>query len=135
MPAAGEELRRSYPARPEMAAIARKEIGELAERHGATGEQVDEVRLLTCEAVTNAIRHAYPDEPGLVEVVAAVSDGLLTILISDDGIGPRKASRSPGAGWGWPVMAALSERLAIRRRGSGGTEVEMRVHFGPDRGR
>jgi hypothetical protein len=31
-------------------------------------------------------------------------------------------------------MAALSDRFTIRRRSNGGTEVEMHVQIGPDRG-
>jgi anti-sigma regulatory factor (Ser/Thr protein kinase) len=133
-PAAEEELDRSYPADPEAAALAREDFGTLAQRHGATDEQVDDIRLLVSEAVTNAARHAYPGSAGPVSAMAAVSAGRITILVSDDGVGPRAPSGDPGAGWGWPLMAALSERFTIRRRSNGGTEVEMRVRIGPDHG-
>jgi anti-sigma regulatory factor (Ser/Thr protein kinase) len=69
-----------------------------------------------------------------VDVMATISDGRITILVCDDGIGPRAQSRDPGAGWGWPLMAALSEQFTIRRRSNGGTEVEVLLHIGPDRG-
>jgi len=133
-PAAEEELHRSYTADPEAAALAREDFAALAERHGATDEQVNDIRLLVSEAVTNAARHAYPGSTGTVTAMAAVSAGRLTILVSDDGVGPRGQSGDPGAGWGWPLMAALSERFTIRRRSNGGTEVEMHVRIGPDHG-
>jgi hypothetical protein len=52
-------------------------------------------------------------------------------------IRPPAAARSPcedGIGLGWPLMAALTERFTIRRRSNGGTEVELHVRIGPDRG-
>jgi serine/threonine-protein kinase RsbW len=131
--AAGEELSRSCPADPKAPTLIRDDFSALAERHGATHEQVDDIRLLVSEAVTNAVRHAYPGGPGTVDAMAVVSAGRMTILVSDDGSGPRAQSHDPGAGWGWTLMAALSERFTIRRRGSGGTEVEMLVPIGPAR--
>ena len=136
-PAAQEELRRSYPADPEAVALARDEFAALADRHGATDEQVNEIRLLISEAVTNAVRHAYPGRArraGSVHAVAAVCPGGVTMLVCDDGVGPRIRSGHPGGGWGWPLMAALSDRFTIRRRSNGGTEVEMHVRIGRDRG-
>lgn len=132
-PTAEEELRRSYPAEPKAVTRVREDFGALAGRHGATHQQVDDIRLMVSEAVTNAVRHAYGDGPGTVEAAAAVSGGRITILVSDDGIGPRAQTSDPGAGWGWPLMAALSERFTIRSRSSGGTEVEMLVRIGPER--
>lgn len=138
-PGADEEFRRSYPAAPETLRRVRNEFGALGMRHGASEEQVDDIRMVVSEAVTNAVRHAYPGgpggKPGSVHAMAAVSDGRLTILVSDDGVGPRTQSADPGAGWGWPLLAALTERFTIRRRSNGGTEVELRMRIGPERRR
>lgn len=131
---ADEELQRSYPAQPWAVALARDEFAALAERHGATHEQLDDIRLLVSEAVTNATRHAYPGTPGAVYVMAAATGAHITFLISDDGIGPRTTPHDPGAGWGWPLMAAISRRFIVRQRGNGGTEVETQVRIGPEGG-
>jgi anti-sigma regulatory factor (Ser/Thr protein kinase) len=133
-PKAEEELRCSYPADPQAVCLARDEFAALAGRHGATGDQIAEIRLLMSEAVSNAVRHAYPDEPGPVYAMAAVSAGQVTMLVSDDGVGPRIRSCEPGAGWGWPLIAALSDQFTIRRRSNGGTELEMHLRIGPDPG-
>src|ERR1700748_3038892 len=55
----------------------------------------------------------------------------LTILVSEDGVGPHALSRDRGPGWGWPLIAALTDSFTIRRRAHGGTEVEMHVSIGP----
>jgi anti-sigma regulatory factor (Ser/Thr protein kinase) len=133
-PAADAWLRRSFRAEPTAAAIAREDIAALALRYGATAAQADDVRLVASEAITNAVRHAYPRERGAVHAMAAVSAGRLTILVSDDGVGPRNESQSPGGGWGWPLISALSEQFTIRRRSNGGTEVEVDLRIGPDPG-
>jgi anti-sigma regulatory factor (Ser/Thr protein kinase) len=131
---AHEELRRTYLATPEAAGQARDEFAALAARHGATDQQIDEVRLLVSEAVTNAVRHAYPDGPGTVMAAATVTEGDVTILVSDDGVGPRSESADPGGGWGWPLIAAVCDSFVIRRRSTSGTEIEMRLRIGPDHG-
>ncbi len=112
---------------PEVVALAREEFGALAERHGATGERVDTIRLLVSEAVTNAVRHAYPEGPGTVVAIATVGAARMTIVVSDDGVGPLTPSWVPGAGWGWSLIAALTDRFTIRHRSNAGTEVEIRV--------
>ena len=131
-PSADEEVGRSYLAEAGAPALARDAFGALAQRHGASDEQVEEVRLLVSEAVTNAVRHGYPEAVGAIYVMAVASASHLTLLVSDDGIGPRTPSRDPGAGWGWPLIAALCEWFTIRRRSNGGTEVEMHIRIGPD---
>jgi serine/threonine-protein kinase RsbW len=46
-----------------------------------------EVELALCEAVNNAIRHAYKEEPGqIVEVAVEADEEALRFLVSDTGI-------------------------------------------------
>jgi anti-sigma regulatory factor (Ser/Thr protein kinase) len=130
-PATEDELWRSYAARPETVPRVRDEFAAFADRHGATEEQVDEVRLLVSEAATNVIRHAYRDKAGRVYAMAAVAAGRVSIRVADDGVGPHARSPNPGAGWGWALIAAVSEQFTVRRRRNGGTEVEMHLHLGP----
>jgi anti-sigma regulatory factor (Ser/Thr protein kinase) len=127
-----ETLDRSYPAEPGSVPLARHEIADLARRHDATGRQVDDIRLAVSEAVANAITHGYRLAGGTVHAVAAIAARRMTLLIADDGVGPTAPAERPGSGWGWPVIAAVTERFTIRRRRSGGTEVEMQFRIGPD---
>jgi signal transduction histidine kinase len=63
--------------------------------------------FVACEAVTNAVKHASPSR---VFVTAARSDGVLRLVVADDGVG----GASPAAGRG---LAGLADRVAA----SGGT--------------
>ncbi|MFE2992951.1 GAF domain-containing protein [Streptomyces sp. NPDC059262] len=86
----------------------------------------DEVLAVVGEALANVARHARATS---VEVAVAAADGVLTVSVSDDGIGIPEGGRRSG-------LRNLSERaerlggeLSISTRGQGtrGTRLEWRV--------
>jgi anti-sigma regulatory factor (Ser/Thr protein kinase) len=97
-----------------------------AREHGAIDP--NGIALAVSEAVTNAVIHAYVDEPrpGDVEVVAErhPGDGL-EIHVCDDGRGMMPRSDSPGLGVGLPLVAKLAQRFRVETRPTGGTTVSM----------
>jgi anti-sigma regulatory factor (Ser/Thr protein kinase) len=121
----------TYPAVAASAREARVAVAKLAQRHGATREQLDGIRVAVSEAFTNAIVHAYRDTAGSINLTATVVDGELWVLIADDGCGFQTPSATPGLGWGMPLIAHTSEEFVIVERGGGGTEVRMRFALGP----
>lgn len=110
---------------------AREAVGQLARRAGVGPEQLDAVATVVSELVTNAVRHAYDDEPGPVQVEAAVLGRRLVLIVADEGRGPRVASPRPGLGFGWKLVAQLAEDMTIVQRGMGGTEVRARLGLDP----
>jgi anti-sigma regulatory factor (Ser/Thr protein kinase) len=72
--------------------------------HGAVALAVTEaVALAVTEAVALAVVHAYCDgEPGLVYVAASLDDGMLAVVISDDGKGMTPRTAAPGSASGLP---------------------------------
>lgn len=116
----------SFPAVAESVPRARHEIAGFAARAGASGEQIDAVRLTSSEALTNAVLHAYPGEPGTVQVSAAVISRELVVLIADEGCGMQPGAQRPGLGLGLGLIAKLTDDFEIGPRASGGTEVRMR---------
>jgi anti-sigma regulatory factor (Ser/Thr protein kinase) len=122
----------TYPATPDSVAQARSRVADFAGAAGAPPLVVDAVRLATSEAMTNAVVHAYSDEPGSIYVTAAVAAGELWILISDDGRGPEPRAHRHGLGLGLGLISQLSDEFAIVSRASGGTEVRMRFHVTGD---
>jgi anti-sigma regulatory factor (Ser/Thr protein kinase) len=120
-------LNRSYPASPDSVPHARKAVSAFAARAGVDGDQLEGVRLVVSEAVSNAVLHAYDDEHGQIQVTAAVVPGELWILIADEGHGlraERTDNRGLGLGLGW--MAQFSDGLTLLTRSSGGLEVRLR---------
>ncbi len=79
----------------------------------------DAVALAVTEAVANAAMHAYRDraQPGLVRVAATVGPGGLRLVVSDDGLGPRRGDDSPGAGLGLRLIASLADEVKLSHDG------------------
>jgi len=60
--------------------------------------------FVACEAVTNAVKHASPSR---VSVMAARADGVLRLVVSDDGVGGASAVAGRG-------LAGLADRVAAQ---------------------
>jgi serine/threonine-protein kinase RsbW len=124
-------LSESYPAVAKSIPHARLAVTQFAARSGVAGEPLDAVRLAVTEAVTNAVKHAYPETTGAFHVTAAVTGGELWVLVADDGCGYQTPSRHPGLGCGLTIIAQLSEEYVITERATGGTEVRMPFRIPP----
>jgi anti-sigma regulatory factor (Ser/Thr protein kinase) len=119
-------LARRFPAQADQVRLVRRAVAAYAREHGAVDP--DGIALAVSEAVTNAVIHAYVDEPrrGDVEVFAErhPGDGL-EIHVCDEGRGMMPRSDSPGLGVGLPLVAKLAQRFRVESRPSGGTAVSM----------
>jgi stage II sporulation protein AB (anti-sigma F factor) len=130
-----DNLIQSYPAVPASVPAARQEVAAFAARAGATGEQLEGIRLAASEAVTNVVVHAYRGGgagtgAGRIHVNADIAGDELWLLVGDDGCGLRATHDSPGLGVGLALIAKSTDGLTIMNRGSGGTEVRMRFSLG-----
>ena len=119
-------LVRRFTALPEQIAAVRHEVRDYATEHGAANPNA--IALAVTETITNAIVHAYADEPepGEIEVVVQrLPDAGIEILVCDEGRGMMPRADSPGLGLGLPLVATLAERFEVQARASGGTKVRM----------
>ena len=119
-------LVRRYRARAEEIGRIRHDVKAHAREQGA--RDPDAIALAVTEAVTNAVLHAYIDEPepGEVEVVVQrVAEDCVEILVCDDGRGMRPRTDSPGLGLGLPLVATLADNFEVQARDGGGTRVRM----------
>lgn len=129
----------TFPPRPEHVSLARMVAGALAERHGITGDVVEEIRLLVSEACTNAVRAQMAervDEPIVLECRA---NGAFKIEITDHASGIsdemidcdfpdfEHIGYGSHAGFGIPLMCALADRTDFIVHASGGTTVALTV--------
>jgi anti-sigma regulatory factor (Ser/Thr protein kinase) len=120
-----------YPAVPASVVRARHDLAGYASHAGVDEDQLDRIRLAVSEAVTNAVRHAYPTDSypkatGQVQVTATAMDGELWILVADEGCGHQTASANPGLGWGLALIAEACDDFILAERSAGGTEARMR---------
>ncbi len=136
------------PARVDLVAVARMVIvaaascGEVLE-----GDRLDDLRLLTSEAATNAVEaNLATEHPGRVCIEAELGADGLTLSVSDQGSGlpelPNELSQwtelpdlqAPGrqqqeGGFGLPLMHLLSSQPVMFLSGDQGTTV--RLHLSP----
>jgi anti-sigma regulatory factor (Ser/Thr protein kinase) len=127
MRSATDTFARRYQADPESVGRARAELARFASRAGASGTLVDGLRLAVSEAVTNAVRHAYPLDPGEIRVRALVGKDVLELVVSDDGCGVhRDRADDGGLGFGLALICELSDQMTLAPRSDGGTDVRMR---------
>ena len=89
----------------------------------------EDIAVAVTEAATNVVVHAYRgEEPGPLDVTAALSvaTGTLLVAVCDWGRAPLPRSDSPGLGLGIPLMGRLSDAMQIRPNdGDGGTRVSL----------
>jgi two-component sensor histidine kinase len=92
-------------------------------------DQAVPLALLANEALTNALKHAYPPgRSGEVRVRLARDGTGLAFSLSDDGIGMTKTPGS-GAGLGMTILNALARQLGGHLSWGGGTGTSMTVHI------
>jgi anti-sigma regulatory factor (Ser/Thr protein kinase) len=93
----------------------------LAQSAGASARVVADVALAVSEACTNVVMHAYraADAPGSLQVCARVTEeGLLEVVVADEGGGIEQRPDSPGLGMGMALMAAVTTGLELDHDGA-----------------
>lgn len=77
------------------------------------------------EAVGNAVRHAYPDIAGEIDVTVIVDDVGVLVVVADVGVGLDHPTAQPGLGLGLDLIEQLSTASTIDST-SDGTTVTLR---------
>ena len=118
------------PARVEGVPETRESVRSFAAAHGLSGERQTELAVAVSEAVTNAVRHAYPkDQPGDVVVDAAADSDRIVVRVEDHGCGiegPSCDADTPSLGQGLRLIDNLADHAEASPGPDGrGTAVSM----------
>jgi len=92
-----------------------------------TDDDLDRIRLAVTEACANVVRHAYPDDPGVLDVGVCLGRRTVVIDVCDAGVGTceSRAQALPGEdGLGLPLIGMLADRVEITPH-EPGTSVRM----------
>jgi len=125
-----------FPAVPENVEFARVSVACFASQIDSfTLEEIDDVKLVVSEAISNTVLHSYDASGGIVRLSAVRNDSTLTITIEDFGKGivDVNEARTPAfttdperMGMGFTIMEALSDELHVYSVPGEGVKVVMR---------
>jgi anti-sigma regulatory factor (Ser/Thr protein kinase) len=104
------------PAVPASAPEARALVRAAASELSLDGPTTCDLMLATTEAVTNAIEHGSPCDPGGIYVGLEARDGTIGIEVGDCGCFPRvPVSPKPAnqGGRGMPIIASIMDKLEV----------------------
>ncbi len=125
---------------PENISFARACVGAFAAQLGCTLEEIDEIKLVVSEAVSNSIIHAYDHRSTeLISIVITLLDQrTLEIIVEDYGKGiddvdrvlqPSYSSEPSRMGLGFTFMKSFMDELEVISQPGEGTSVQMRRSF------
>jgi serine/threonine-protein kinase RsbW len=123
-------LQLALSALPDSAADARHALQIWGGNLTLTTQERSDVLLAVSEAVTNAIRHAYParSEGATFRLSAEVSGDRLEVVVTDDGSGIGVSS-DPGLGMGLPLLGTLTDALMLVGPPERSAGLEVRMWF------
>ncbi|MGI5940074.1 MAG: SpoIIE family protein phosphatase [Thermoleophilia bacterium] len=127
---------RSLTLSPDMAGLApaRQLVIEVATEAGFSPERVFDISVVSSEATANAIEHACVKDT--VEIRTSLYPDRLEVQVAGPGEfqAPNRLKQSTPRGLGLPLMAKLSDHLALYSRPDGGTLVTLTFYLpGADR--
>lgn len=133
-------IRLIFPAKADYLLLARLALGGVVREMPVGPELLADLRLAVTEACGNAVRHAYGDGDGSVEVAFVVSDDRLEMVVEDTGSGlelplieqllepepPAAPAELADGGMGIAIIRAIVDELDVRSGADGrGTVVHM----------
>jgi stage II sporulation protein AB (anti-sigma F factor) len=132
------QMKLSFASRSENEAFARIAVAAFVTQMDPTMEQLDEIKTVVSEAVTNAIIHGYNgSQEGFVTVEAEIDGEVLAITISDQGMGIEdlELARQPlftsrpeleRSGMGFTIMENFMDQFDVASSTGGGTKLTMK---------
>ena len=100
-------------------------------------DEINDIKTAVSEAVTNCVVHAYPDKVGDIKIKVSINNDLITIFITDFGIGISDVNKArepfyttkpeqERSGMGFTVMESFMDDVEVFNNGnSNGLTVKM----------
>jgi serine/threonine-protein kinase RsbW len=132
-------IRLRFPAKPDYLLLARLALGGVVRGMPVGPELLADLKLAVTEACGNAVRHAYADGHGPVDVSFVINDNRLEMVVADSGSGialprleellqpePKVEAEPVDGGMGLAIIRAIVDELDVRGGDDGrGTVVHM----------
>ncbi|MGI5911109.1 MAG: anti-sigma F factor [Syntrophomonadaceae bacterium] len=129
-----------FPSLPENVSFARSCVGAFVSQLNCTLDDIEEIKLVVSEAVSNCIIHAYQNRgDGKIEITASlIDDCSLELTIKDYGKGienlsealqPSYSSDPSRMGMGFTFMKSFMDEMDVITNQNEGTSVILKRHF------
>ena len=140
-----QEMKLEIQSIPSNEAFARVVVAAFLTRLNPTMEEVADIKTAISEAVTNAILHGYnQDAVGMVHMRCELEGNLMTIVISDQGVGIENIEQAmeplytskpelERSGMGFSFMEAFMDEISVESELGRGTLVKMQKEIGKGR--
>ncbi|MBD2846822.1 anti-sigma F factor [Paenibacillus sp. IB182496] len=127
----------SFASRSENEAFARVAVAAFVSQLDPTLEELNDLKTVVSEAVTNAIIHGYEEDPGgTIRIEASIEVDTVSITIKDEGRGIEDLdlARQPlytskpeleRSGMGFTIMENFMDRFEVVSGEDKGTEIRM----------
>ncbi len=125
---------------PENISFARACAGAFASQLGCTLDEIEEIKLVVSEAVSNCIIHAYENRGNeiITMVICLLDNQTLEIIIEDYGKGiadidrvlqPTYSSEPSRMGLGFTFMKSFMDEMEVFSKAGEGTTVQLKRSF------
>ncbi|MFV9510744.1 anti-sigma F factor [Tepidibacillus sp. LV47] len=127
-----------FAAKSENESFARVAVASFVSQIDPTLEEIDEIKTVVSEAVTNAIIHGYEENPeGLVTIHVVLKDSIVEITIEDQGKGIEDIEKAlqplyttkpelERSGMGFTIMENFMDEMKVESKIGKGTKVFLR---------
>ena len=130
------EMQITIMGKSENESFARSAVGAFVSLSDPTLADIADIKTAVSEAVSNSIIHGYENKDGLIHIKCRVEDDLVSISISDNGLGIQDIDRAKEpmytskpelerSGMGFTVMETFMDSLLINSGEGIGTEIVM----------
>ncbi|WP_035101796.1 anti-sigma F factor [Aneurinibacillus terranovensis] len=126
-----------FAARSENEGFARVAVASFLSRLSITFDEIEEIKTVVSEAVTNCIIHGYEgNENGVVTIVTAYDQSMIEIIVEDNGIGiaDLDEARQPlfttkpeleRSGMGFTIMENFTDSMEVTTAINRGTRIRL----------
>lgn len=124
-------VRQRFPAKPTSLPLARHATIEALTQAGVVDHQLlAAIALTLSEALGNAVRHAYPDALGDIDLIVEYDTTQISVTVADTGVGINGPPRHPGLGLGIQLIGDLTTAWTVDSDGTG-TTICLRFDMNP----
>ena len=125
-------VKQRLPAKPASLRVARHAtVDALAQAGVVDHELLAAIALAVSETFGNAVRHAYPDALGDVDLMVECDATQISVTVADTGVGINRPPRDPGLGLGVQLIGDLTNAWTVDSDGTG-TTVCLRFDMNPN---